>query len=273
MLVAHPHRRDVGGLPRLEVGEVRRHGGDGDDRPRPIDGLDDHAAVGGRERFLLAQEEHRRVDEARALHLHRRLVGAEQKGDLVLDGDVERIDRGRAAPRAVGHGRGGREDDRPQPSGAVGARLGDGLLRDARDLVAREVATGGEAPRAADDHAHPEAERLRIGERLDASLAGEDVLIANAADAHVGILGAGGLGGVERAHGEFFEGGVAGIGGRGGRGSGSGCRGWSLLCRRAAGSEAGEGGRRGCFLEKFSSGFRHAALVQSSARHLQLTRI
>ena len=58
----------------------------------------------------------------------------------------------------------GREHDGAHERGAVGARLRDGLLGDARDLVAREVAARGEAPRAVDERANAEAVRLVVGD-------------------------------------------------------------------------------------------------------------
>ncbi|MDV7397355.1 hypothetical protein RZS08_38495, partial [Arthrospira platensis SPKY1] len=113
------------------------------------------------ERLLLAQEEHARVDEAHAApagleHLERGLVGLQQQGDLLLDGDVERIDARRGAPRALGRRRHGGELDGAAQRRAVRARLRHRLLRDADDLVAREVVRGREAPRPVHEHAHPD---------------------------------------------------------------------------------------------------------------------
>ena len=99
----------------------------------------------------------------------------------------------------------GREHDGPHERGAIRLRLRDGLTRDARHLIRREIAARGEAPRAVHEHAHAEAEGLGVGQRLHAMLARLDGLIAILADAHVRVFGAGGLRGIERAHRELLE--------------------------------------------------------------------
>jgi hypothetical protein len=132
----------------------------------------------------------------------------------------------------------------------VRPRLRDRLPRHARDLVGGQLAAGGEAPRAVDEHAHAEAGGLVVDEPLNAVLAREDVLRAVATDPTVRVLRAGGLGRIERAHGELLEARivdreVVGVGGSAEeRGGGP---------RRDAGN--GEGGRgRG---EKVASCWRH----------------
>ena len=99
MLVAQAARRDVDRLARREVAAADR--GDRHRRLRAVDRLHGEAAVGRRERLLLAQEEHARVDEPRALHGERRLIGGEQQRDLVFDRDAERIDLDGTLPRSV----------------------------------------------------------------------------------------------------------------------------------------------------------------------------
>ena len=66
------------------------------------------------------------------------------------------------------------------------------------DAVAVDPAGGGKAPGAVGDHPHADAVRLGAGEALDLVLAGEDGLVAVAADAHVGVGGAARACGVER---------------------------------------------------------------------------
>ena len=91
-----------------------------------------------------------------------------------------------------------REHDRPHERRAIRVRLRDGLLGDARHFVRREIATGGEAPRAVDERANAEAVGLVVGDARDALLARRHVLIAIANEANVGVVGAGALRGVER---------------------------------------------------------------------------
>ena len=64
----------------------------------------------------------------------RRLIRGEQQRDLVFDRDVERIDLDRTLPRAIGDDGRRREHYRTNERRAIGARLCDGLLRDARRL-------------------------------------------------------------------------------------------------------------------------------------------
>ena len=210
VLVAEALGLDVGGLPRLEVAVV---GGDHGDRHAGLRAEDrllrDRAECVG-EGLLVAQEEHLRVDEARAGG-ECGGVGLEEIRDLVLDGDRERIDLDGAAPDAVGHRRvmDGREFDRLHHRRGVGAGLCNGLARDTSDFVGGEVAGGGEAPGAAHEHPHAEPEGLVVADVGDALLAGADVLRARAGDARVGVFGTGGLGGVDRTEHELLVRGVA----------------------------------------------------------------
>ena len=98
-----------------------------------------------------------------------------------------------------------REHDGTHERRAIGLRLRDGLLRDARDFVLRQVAARGEAPRAVDERANAEAVRLVVGDAGDALFARRDVLTAIANEANVGVVGPGALRGIEGDHRELFD--------------------------------------------------------------------
>ncbi len=134
--------------------------------------------------------------------------------------------------------------------GAVGLRLRHRALHEGEHLVLGELAAGGEAPCAVGQHADADAERLGIIECLHAVLAGEDALAAVLGDAHIGVLRAGLLGGVDAEEREILDRGVAGGAGRAGQNER--LRGGVL----GEGGDA-EGGRGGAGLdEEFAAGGR-----------------
>ena len=184
-------RRDLVGLPRLEVRAVARDGRHRHGRLRAIDRLDDERAVGGGEGLLLAEEEHARVHEPRARPRvrprWRRAAPRPCPRPRTANGSISIG----GAPDAVGGGGDRREHDGTHDGDAVRARLQRGLPRDAGDFVARDFAAGREAPRAIDEGAHAEALRLVVDEPLHALLAREERLGAIAVEADVGVGGAG----------------------------------------------------------------------------------
>ncbi len=202
VLPSGPARRELLGV-ALEVAVADRRGREA--RAHAIERLRRERPVGGGQRLLLAQELEARVDEADALHLECRFVGAEEERDLVLDRDLERVDLDRRLPLA---------DHRLHRRELHGAPAGDlRRARDARRLargelhgVARELARGGEAPRAIDERPHADAVRLGVAHVGDLPLAREDRLTTVASDAGVGVRGAGVARRLERFHEQLLDG-------------------------------------------------------------------
>lgn len=251
VLVTQTTRRDLVRIARREIAVADRSDGHG--RLRAIDGLNGEAAFGGRERLLLAQEEHARVDESRALHGERRLIRGEEQSDLVLDRDRERIDLDGAVPGSGDDRRGG-EHDGPHERRSVCTRLCDRLLRDARHLFPRQITAGGETPRTADERPHAESIGLVVGDAGDALFARREVLAAIANEAHVGVIGAGTLRGLERDRRELFDVRLSGDnrGIRGDESAGRDATDWRLC------SETCHRCRCGCRLDELSSSLTHA---------------
>src|SRR5204863_5338076 len=82
---------------------------------------------------------------------------------------------------------------------AIGARLRDRLLGNARNFVARQLAARRESPSTGDERSNAKTVRLVVGDTRDALLARRDVLRAIANEADVRVVGAGTFCGVERA--------------------------------------------------------------------------
>jgi hypothetical protein len=82
--------------------------------------------------------------------------------------------------------------------------LSNRLLRDQHDFIARQIATGGESPRAVYKYTNSKSERLVVSHTLHAALAREQRLIPVAADSYVGVARSGRARCIERAHGEFL---------------------------------------------------------------------
>ena len=129
------------------------------------------------------------------------LVGGEQVGDLALERDRERVLLDRRLVRAVGR-RPVVEHRRLAQRGA--ARPGDahGLGGDAVGLGRRQDVAAGEAPRAVDEDADPEALALAGGDALDPTGLDGDRFVEPADDPRVRIPGAQERGGVEGALGQ-----------------------------------------------------------------------
>ena len=87
-----------------------------------------------------------------------------------------------------------------------GLRYAHGLSCNRRSLVECHLVAGGESPEAIDDHAHAEPERFVGGQRLDVLVADSNVLRFESHNAHVGVVRAARLRGIERAHGEIAHG-------------------------------------------------------------------
>ena len=149
------------------------------------------------------------------------LVRGEQQRDLVDDRNREGVGRDRALPLADLVARRGREHHRVQLARAVGPGLRDRGLRDRRDGVLRELAGGGESPRAVHQRADADAVGVVVAHALHDLVARVDVLLAARGDAHVGVRRAGTLGDVERDLHELARGGIAGR--RPGSGRGEQC--------------------------------------------------
>ena len=139
------------------------------------------------------------------VHLQRLLVDLQQQIDLRLQRHLERVLLDRRVPLDVGVGLDRRQLHRIGVDRLV--RLGDAdrLPRDRGDVVFRDGAAAGEAPRAVHDHAHAEAEVLGVDDVLHAAVAGEDELVAVAVDPDVGVGRAGLFRGGQRRVGEILQ--------------------------------------------------------------------
>ena len=178
-----------------------------------VDGVDLHAAadvrddllgeaaVGRGKRLGLPLGSVGRLGEAHALDGVRGLVGGEQRGDLRLERDGERVLFDGCLVVPFG-GRPVVERDGCPERGRRGAGDADGLRRDPVRLFRVDAMRAGEAPCAVDQDADPEALALAGGDAFDAARLDRDRLVAAADDADVGIGGAEGGRRVEGAGGE-----------------------------------------------------------------------
>ncbi len=203
VLVAESLRRDVVGLARLEIG-VLRDGRDRHRRLRAVDRLHGERAVARRERLLLAQEEHARGDEARALHLERGVVGGEQQRRPCLRWRRERIDLDRALPRAVGRGV-GREHHRAHEGARLACACAIAPLGElsTSSFVSSRLAAKPHAP--FDERANAEAVGLVVRDACTRCSRVEMRWLRFRTNAHVGVLRAGALGGIEAEQRELFD--------------------------------------------------------------------
>ena len=151
--------------------------------------LVDAAAVGGGEELVLADPLHRRIHEADALTLHRRLIQPQQELHLVVERYFERVLLERALPGRLGGVNWRQRDSLPlelriRPSDVHGD------FRGAPGIVHGDERARGKSPRAVDQNAHAEADALIARDVLDLLLAGADGFRSQAVDANVGVSGA-----------------------------------------------------------------------------------
>ena len=167
--------------------------------------LCDVGAFGRHQRLHLAKQSETGGDEADVRHLQRRLVGREQKRDLVLERYVERIARHRCDPRA-GDWLDWGELDAAGLHRTRGTRQHDRLERGRLRASASHHARRGEPPRAVDQRAHAETVRLVIADAEHLPLARRHALTTVATDAHVSIGRTRSTRGVERVVGKIDHG-------------------------------------------------------------------
>ena len=162
------------------------------------------AAVAGGERLLLALGAVGRVGEGDPVDSAHRLVRGEQVADLLLQGDRERVLRGRGLEPAVG-----RwpivEDHGPAHGRGAGPGDPDGLGGDSIGFDARQTMRGRESPRAIDEDANAEALRLVAQDSGQPAALDVDRLLAAADDADVGVRRPAQPGGVERPVGDLVH--------------------------------------------------------------------
>ena len=136
---------------------------------------------------------------------HHRLSGAEEQGDLIVQGDGERIflDGGRVRIDD-GHRR---ADIRGLPANRRGgASDPHRLRRDPVRFLHRHPVAAGESPVAVHEHAHAEAERLVERECLHVLEAYRDRLRLLMEHAYIGVVCALAAGGIESSQGEVTHG-------------------------------------------------------------------
>ena len=128
-----------------------------------------------------------------------------EQGDLVAGRHVEGVESVGGDPDGVGvDGLVGPLHPLPRDRGEGAGHL-DGLLGDGGRPLGGEVAVGGEAPDAVDQHADGQPDHRLVRDAGDRPVAQRDRLGEDAFDADVGVLGAAFSGPVERGVGEGGE--------------------------------------------------------------------
>ena len=186
-------RGRVGAHLALGAVDGERHGGEA--TAALGQGLLAQRAVGGSEQLVDPERLEARDPERHAwLGGHAR-VGGEQHRELVLERDLEGIALHRARVRAAGR-RLGRERDGPGRGGLLGGDLERSLER-GLGVAPPGAACRGEAPRAAQAHAHADPLALVRVELVQPAVPRRQPLSPRAHEAGVGIVGASG-GGVDQ---------------------------------------------------------------------------
>src|SRR5437588_556008 len=151
--------------------------------------LIDAGAVGGSKELLLVLSRQTGGNEAGALGFHRGFVQLQQKFNLLVGRDIERVFSENTLPirNDFGHGN---QLDRVPLIGGIGAGNGNRLLSDAPHRASGNIMAGGKTPGPFDQHAHTAAEVLAARDVLDLLLARKDRFVPVAVDADVRISSA-----------------------------------------------------------------------------------